>query len=866
VTGLIKRTVFATPRAAEFLELRALQAQTGQPTEAFGAVVIKELIDNALDAAESAGVPPVIGFEVTSEDGITFVTVTDNGAGITPATVDDVCDFTVLASDKARYRGPSRGAQGNALKTLLGIPHVLGVTKPVVIDSAGVRHALRVYLDVAGEVVVEHDVGPGRTEGTAVTVPLPVEYEIDEYRWGFAAALVNPHAAITIGNQGYDDDEDGPEFYEPAGERWSKWTPSDRSSPHWYTESAFAALVSAYVREINRTGVDLALGAFIDQFEGLRGTLKQKAVRQAVPGISHVSQLAGRDNGMAALHTAMREHAKPTPPSRLGAVGPDRFQQLLNQGYGTGRFWYKKTEATVFGVPWIIEVALAETWNPCGVFYAVNHSPSFGDPLAKAYLSSDGVTGYGSTPFLNDSTLGTTSAHRGAVVHVICAAPQFVDKGKVALVLSAGVISAAEAALATATKVMRREAKQREKDAARADRAERNRMRESREADWTLKRAVFAVIPESRAAAIGERGRWFGARTMFYKVRKLIQAYTSRHLDFNYFSQDLCPQYERTVAEIEGMYYKGRGILVHPHDGRTILLGTREVDAYQLPEWEFDKILYVEKEGLDAQLAPYEIAQRYDMAMIFSEGYSVTACRRLLARFAATGCLIFVLHDGDIDGYNIGRTLAEATERMPDHNIEVIDLGLTVPQALDPNLPGAGGEPLPTETFTRQKELPSTVQFDPQALDWFTGSPIRSADGKRAWRGTRCELNAFSADGLAEFIEAQLEAHGAVGKLVPPDDVLTASVDDVRHDAVVELVKELMDIDGLAARVMEEYRGFGDIDEEQVRAWLTDNPTESWRAAVGQLVDDDIDTADGLTEAVRAQLAQQLRDTDEEEP
>ena len=56
----VKRTVFSTPRSGEFLELRALQAQTGQPAEAFGHVVVKELLDNALDAAETAGRAPVI--------------------------------------------------------------------------------------------------------------------------------------------------------------------------------------------------------------------------------------------------------------------------------------------------------------------------------------------------------------------------------------------------------------------------------------------------------------------------------------------------------------------------------------------------------------------------------------------------------------------------------------------------------------------------------------------------------------------------------------------------------------------------------------------------------------------------------------
>jgi hypothetical protein len=42
----VTRTVFATPRAAEFLEVDALQRQTGQPQSAFGRVVLKELIDN----------------------------------------------------------------------------------------------------------------------------------------------------------------------------------------------------------------------------------------------------------------------------------------------------------------------------------------------------------------------------------------------------------------------------------------------------------------------------------------------------------------------------------------------------------------------------------------------------------------------------------------------------------------------------------------------------------------------------------------------------------------------------------------------------------------------------------------------------
>ena len=201
-----------------------------------------------------------------------------------------------------------------------------------------------------------------------------------------------------------------------------------------------------------------------------------------------------------------------------------------------------------------------------------------------------------------------------------------------------------------------------------------------------------------------------------------------------------------------------------------IPLGTREVEAYTPPSWQFDKVLYIEKQGLAAQLAPYRLGQRYDMAFIYGKGYSLTACRNLLARSDIRDMKFFVLHDADLDGYNIARTLAEATRRMPDHSVDVIDLGLTVPQAID-----AG---LETEKFTRKKDLPAELELDEDAREWFTGEAIQAGYDKHHYECTRCELNAFSSDELAEFIEAGLQRHGATAKLVPPADVLTEYVQD----------------------------------------------------------------------------------------
>ena len=257
----------------------------------------------------------------------------------------------------------------------------------------------------------------------------------------------------------------------------------------------------------------------------------------------------------------------------------------------------------------------------------------------------------------------------------------------------------AHAALDGATKTLRREAEKRRKDARKAERAERHAREEAARAElreqWSIKDAVYEVLPEAKAAA----GHVVAARTLFYKVRPLIQQFTDKELDYRYFSQTLLPQYERTIAPLPGLYYEPRGELHHPHDGRVIPLGTREVEEYTLPPWQFDKILYIEKKGLRAQLEPYQLGERYDMAVIGGQGYAVKACRDLLARSDIRDMKIFVLHDADLDGYNIARTLGEVTRRMPYHSVDVIDLGLTVPQAIEYGLE--------TDQFTRRKALPA---------------------------------------------------------------------------------------------------------------------------------------------------------------
>lgn len=94
--------------------------------------------------------------------------------------------------------------------------------------------------------------------------------------------------------------------------------------------------------------------------------------------------------------------------------------------------------------------------------------------------------------------------------------------------------------------------------------------------------------------------------------------------------------------------------------------------------------------------------RRYDLMVAAAEGYSNEAARKLLARAQTEhGYQILVWHDADPYGYNIARTLAEPTERMPDHRLDVIDIGLGLEEGL--------GMGLQTETFIRKKAMPEGI-------------------------------------------------------------------------------------------------------------------------------------------------------------
>jgi DNA topoisomerase VI subunit B len=434
----LERTTFRTSRLLEFCSRKELVAQTGHQPEAWPLVVLKELVDNALDACEEAGVAPEIVVQVEPR----AITVVDNGPGMPPETVTDILDFSSRVSSREAYVAPDRGAQGNALKTILAMPFVLdGDAGRVEICARGIRHEIEFAVDALRQAPVirhRHEDRDVR-KGTSITVAWPdsagsmladAEQRFlqvaDDYTW------LNPHLALTL-----------TWFGERSAVRatdlsWRKWRPSDPTCPHWYTPQHLERLIAAYLTHDIERGRERTVREFVSEFRGLSGSLKQKAVLAAT-GLQR-APLAGLCDGRAidrsvvtGLLDAMVAHARPVKPEALGIIGKDHLHARLEAGgCEMASFQYKQVKSTAPRLPWVIEAAFA--WCPDltsrRLITGVNWSPGILNPFRALGPWHQSL----------DTVLSQQRADRDepviVLLHLACPRVEYTDRGKSAVVVA----------------------------------------------------------------------------------------------------------------------------------------------------------------------------------------------------------------------------------------------------------------------------------------------------------------------------------------------------------------------------------------------------------------------------------------------
>jgi hypothetical protein len=387
-------------------------------------------------------------------------------------------------------------------------------------------------------------------------------------------------------------------------EKWRKWVPTDPTSAWWYSATDLQRLIFSHIAETRRGGPDLLLRDFVRQFKQLSATARAKAVCAHLPTIKHLSDFEHQEAEVGRLLAAMQAAGEAPEPDLLGGAGADAFRARWDCWHGVRRYWYKKATGAADGIPFVIEVAVADTAGEGNFWTGLNFSPTFEDPFANTSFNAPKFYANGLKSFFQQAHItpwisGDTPRHRtAAAVHLICPSLEFLDRGKTRLKVPDAISKAMTKVLWSVTKTLYEEEVQRRKDGAKAERHARERNRAERAKRWRMQEAVFQVMVEGWNHASGNGAYSVSSRFLYYAVRKLVQRYTDKALEYGYFSQGLLPEYQRQHGKLSGLYYDPRGVLYEPHTGKAVPLGTREVDGYTFPSRLYDKILYVEKKGV----------------------------------------------------------------------------------------------------------------------------------------------------------------------------------------------------------------------------------------------------------------------------
>ncbi len=432
----LERTTFSTSRLMEFFSEKELSMQIGHGPDLWPLALTKELIDNALDACETAGTAPEITVTVEPD----AVAVQDNGPGLPADTLRESLDYTLRVSDKLHYVSPTRGQLGNALKCVWAAPYVADGERGLVqIITGGEAHRIEVTLDrIAGKPHIDHSIRPDGDVKTGTLVRIHwneiASYladtdDCDSYKLGRGYAMFNPHLTLSW------TDSDGVYGMPATDKEWRKWRPDDPTSPHWYTPEDLRGLIAAYIDKGRNAGTVQTVREFVAEFRGLAGTRKQKTITDAT-GLTSASLddmvVDGDVDGGAVerLLKAMQAESREVKPAKLGTIGKDHLSAQMASlcHVDPESVRYVKKMGYEDGLPYVWEMAFGvytEKYQGCRaeIITGLNWAPTLKIPIAKL-----------------SSLLGEMRVdwHDPVVVVVHLASPRlkFTDRGKSALDLS----------------------------------------------------------------------------------------------------------------------------------------------------------------------------------------------------------------------------------------------------------------------------------------------------------------------------------------------------------------------------------------------------------------------------------------------
>ncbi|MBC8229843.1 hypothetical protein H8E77_09875 [bacterium] len=365
------------------------------------------------------------------------------------------------------------------------------------------------------------------------------------------------------------------------------------------------------------------------------------------------------------------------------------------------------------------------------------------------------------------------------------------------------------------------------------------RLRSYRPPKITIRDAAFDVMEQAYLKASGNGRYYANARQIMYAARPFVLERTGgENLDSRYFTQTLLKDYLEIYTPGWRVVWDARGHVTEPHTQKNVGLGGIEVMEYTkdwtgvefetfptgMPETKikttgptlrFGAVLFIEKEGFDPILKDAGLAEKYDIAIMSTKGLPVGAACKLASRFTTEGLKILVMHDFDLDGFKIVRTLRRGTRLAP--GTPVIDIGFRFK-----DIEGLQSE----QVVYKQKKNPKSYLRQCGANEKERNFLVSSSGYGYGWYGERVELNAMTSDQLITWLERKLFEHG-ISKLIPEEEKLRNA-----YQRAVFLQTIESEVEKIRERIEAQEITVPNDLKQLVTEMLQDDAELSWDAAV----------------------------------
>lgn len=621
-----KAIEFIRTDASLFLDPNRISQKAGTRKEHVRRMAIKELVDNALDAADNV---------TLTEIGLDTFVVTDDGPGIEPEKAVRLFSVTRDMISSKLIRRPTRGAVGNGLRVVTGAAFASGGS--LVVASRGISQELS-FDPATGDTIVAVRQESTVTTGTRVTINFghALNQDFHATAWGDLAIKLAGKAAAPM-----------------------------LTHPRWYSPDSFREVI----RAANGSAEALASWFGVDLRHALARASEQG---QFIGGQRDIDPDGPPDQ----LSLAVLHELAPAEP-KLIAIADNAFDAAYSK---------KVSTAVVAGaqVP-----VIAQAWavhngkgNHVDTTLIVNRTPTVAELSVR--VGGDGYI-YGSglnhginkiakgnyllylaitTPavaLINDGKTPDLAPYADAICDVVGKALRKCHQPK-----KRGTWSQKDAAYHVMPEAYLK--------ASAGGTLPANARQIMYVARPLIQEMTGCLVSDSYFTQtllpdfIEEHPEITATWDVVYDARgHMWEPHTGHSLPLGTLK---VRDYLRRVVQPTSFISAAEGL--HPTKG---------------PGDRYNTVLFLEKEGFEPLLMAAKIAERFDLAVMSTKGMTVTAARQLVDRLCQDGVKILVAHDLDVAGIRIFGTFgADGRRYKYEESPDIHRLGLTLSQAREMKL------------------------------------------------------------------------------------------------------------------------------------------------------------------------------------